>query len=578
MFGKVGPVRRITAVVVLALATSLVAVVPVSAAEAPGQGTAEVQVTTARFVFAEPLEVRVVDTASTVTFDPTSEEPDARKARGEVTGLVLEGGDGARLAFPDPPLTSETEGGREEASEGETGVVVPPHRLRADADEIAATTARTLNDVVFRHRDTGAEEEVDEGTVARGTANPARVVSVVDPDEASVTASSEIADLMLLEGVSTLEGVGPGDHRSWAGTGEAGASARALKIASATLLETGAALDLLGVSPDAIPNAVLADMAHALGVIPSLAEPVSELGFPVPGDAAELAALLDTVGSELRGVIVDTVFTTPLLAIADTSGSVTSVASVSPNGEVHTSAASRGSVGTISVGTTELSGFDAAGTADDWNRLEARLRELLNSVTGTLGSAYEDVVTVRVLPRIAERTALEGEMAVAESQISLLEVVVDPPSSAPAAPTQNTPDEESTPEPSGLLQVEGELSNGGAGGPIGGALLGSPDEDATRIVVGDMASTATHARPGVDPYCEPVCTDGGSANRPWNPERGFTGSDDDLDLTSGALPHTGPHTGFAFAAVALISTAAALRGLTTAARCGRPGPLNVPRS
>lgn len=565
------PNRRTTTLLALLTLVAPLAGVPASGAEAPpsGAGSSEMSVVAARLTLPGGLDVRVVDTGAETRFDPHAS--DADRAYGEVTGVVVDAPSGPVAAFPDPPMVSESRDGRQEASEGEADVSVPPHKLRADLDEVVASVARTINDIATRHRPTGVSEELDRGVVAEGEIRPAHLVANVAADAASVEARSEIADLSVLGGVSRFGGVGPGDHRSWAGTDDAGATAQALKIASATILETGAVLSFLGIDTAAIPAADLADLAEVLGVLPAIDEAVDGLGLPAPVTADDLTELLDDHAGAVRELVVDEVLEAPLLAVADVRGSVTAVASIEPDGDVRTASRSTGSVGTLSVGTTDVGDFDADGSADDWNTLEAQVRTYLNTILGMLGSEYEDTVMVRVMPRLVQSTRLDGDAAIAESSISLLEVVVDPPSSAPEAEPPSEPESDELlddPVDLGDLDVDTPLvsANGGAAGG-GTTVLGAPTDDVVRITVGDMDARAEHARPGVEPRCVPTCDSATSLNRPWTPEEGFSAPDPGLDPTDGALPTTGgSSTGIVAFAVIALALAGALRAVPSSFR------------
>lgn len=561
------PHRRTAAFLGLLTLVAPLARVPAIAAGAPppGAGSSELSVVAARLTLPGGIDVRVVDTGAETRFDPDTTDPD--RAYGEVAGVVVDAPSGPVAAFPDPPMASESRDGRREASEGEADISVPPHKLRADVDQVVASVARTINDVATRHRPTGISEELDEGIVAEGEVRPAHLVTTVAADAASVEARSEIADLSVLGGVSRFGGVGPGDHRSWAGTDDAGATAQALKIASATILETGAVLSFLGIDTADIPDTELAAMAEALGVLPAIDDALDRLGLPAPVTVGGLTELLDHHAGAVRDLVVDEVMGAPLLAVADVRGSVTAVASIEPDGSVRTSSRSTGSVGTLSVGTTDAGDFDADGSADDWNTLEAQVRAYLNTILGMLGSEYEDTVMVRVMPRLVESTRLDGDAAIAESSISLLEVVIDPPSSAPEADPPPEPESDDLlddPVDVGDLDVDTPLAsaNGGAAGHGGATVLGAPADDVVRVTVGDMDARAEHARPGVEPRCVPTCDSGTSLNRPWTPGEGFSGPDPELDRTDGALPSTGGSgTGTVAFAVIALALAGALRAV-----------------
>ncbi len=559
------PNRRTTTLLGLLTLVAPLAGVPAIAAEAPppGVGSSELSVVAARITLPGGLDLRVVDTGAETRFDPDAS--DADRAYGEVTGVAVDAPSGPVAAFPDPPMASESRDGRREASEGEADVSVPPHKLRADLDDVVASVVRTINDVATRHRPTGVSEELDQGIIAEGAVRPAHLVTTVAADMASVEARSEIADLSVLGGVSRFGGVGPGDHRSWAGTDDAGATAQALKIASATILETGAVLSFFGIDTADIPDADLAAMAEALGVIPAIDEAVDRLGVPAPVTAGDLTELLDDHAGAVRALVVDEVIEAPLLAVADVRGSVAAVASIEPDGDVRTSSRSTGSVGTLSVGTTDVGDFDAEGSADGWNTVEAQVRTFLNTVLGSLGSEYEDTVMVRVMPRLVESTDLDGNTAVAQSSISLLEVVIDPPSSPPEA------EPPSQPEPDDLLDDPIDVGdpdvgtplvsvNGGAAGGGGATVLGAPDDDVVRLTVGDMEARAEHVRPGVEPRCVPTCDSATSLNRPWTPEEGFSAPDPGLNRPDGELPNTGGSSaGILAFAVTALALAAVLR-------------------
>lgn len=529
----------------VALTASLLVMPAASGRSVPGgRGTSHLHAVAAHFSLPGGLDARVVETTADVTFDP--DDAMARHAHGRMGGLTVEGPEGFALTFPDPPIESETRAGTHEESEGETGFAVPPQRLRADADEVVETAVRAVNDMAMRHRPTGVSEDLDEGAVATGLIRPARLVTTVDGDDADVVADSEVADLRVLDGVSTFESIGPGDHRSRVGTDEAAATARSLEIGSATILETGAALSLLGVDASAIPNTDLAELAEALGLLPQLDIVVEGVGIPAPVSPGDLVRLLDEHTSVVRDGIVDDVVSAPLLAVADVTAGVTAVAAIRPDGAVRTSSESVGSVGTVIVGTTELGGFDADSAAEQWNAVEAGARERLNEVLGSLGRDYEDTVMVRVMPRVFEETRLENGVAVAESSLSLLEVVVDPPSTAPDVDAPAEPDDDD--------QI---LDNpAGVSGGVAGVVLGAPEDDAARITLADMTARATHRRPGVEPRCVPACgSSERTLNRPWSPDGGF-----DVPAvgtpTSGELPSTGGTSRLLFTVALVVLTAA----------------------
>lgn len=529
----------------VALTASLLATPPATGRTVPGgRGTSHLHAVAAHFRLPGGLDARVVETTADVTFDP--DDATARHAHGRMGGFAVEGPEGFALEFPDPPIESETRSGTDEESEGETGFAVPPQRLRADADEVVETAVRAINDVAMRPRPTGVSEDLDEGAVATGLIRPARLVTTVDGDAAGVVADSEVVDLRVLNGVSTFESIGPGDHRSRVGTDEAAATTRSLEIGSATILETGAALSLLGIDASDIPNTDLAAMAEGLGLLPHLDTLVEGAGIPAPVSARDLARLLDEHTGVLREGVVDDVVSAPLLAVADVTAGVTAAAAIRPDGAVRTSSESAGSVGTVVVGATELGGFDAGSLAEQWNAMEAGVRKRLNDVLGTLGSDYEDTVTVRVMPRVSEETRLEDGVAVAESSLSLLEVVVDPPSTVPDVGEPTEPDDD--------LILDDPVS---VSGGTGGAVLGAPDDDTTRIMVADMTARATHHRPGVEPRCAPACgSSERTPNRPWSPDDGF-----DVPAvgtpTSGELPTTGGTSRLLLAVALVVLTAVA---------------------
>lgn len=493
------------AIVLLAAAVSSGAAVGTPSVSA-GRGTATLSVTALRVDADGVGDVGVIVTEGRATLDHDRAGVSDDGSSAQVAAVSARLDDGTALQLPDPPVRSEATRGRNVESKADASVTTPPVG--------------------------GATEE---GGIAKGQLLPARVESWRDDAGTGAIATSEIGEIDILSGLSRVEGAGPGHHESWSQGDQAGASARALTIRSATLLSVGPTLERLGVDPAELEPSVLVEVARALG----LADEVAALGL-VGGDVVGVAA-------PIRDQLVQVVVGAPLLAIADVSGSAQAVASVGPDGHVQTAAQATGSVGSIVVGHVELGGFDASGTAADWNALEEAVAEAVNTVLSPVDPRYQGLVRIRVMPLVVAQTRLDHGYAVADAEIRLLDVTV----AIPPAPALES--EPNLGIPDGVRE---ELPGGGAlpGLPLG---RGDPGE-AIRLELGSMAASAEHTRPGVAPRCDAVCaTDGSTTNRAWDPARGF-----DAPVPGGEGPANGalPNTGGSVALVEWAGMAVLLGG------------------
>jgi hypothetical protein len=540
---EVEPVfARLPGAVLVGAALPALVLAPAAGVPSPaGGGSASVRVVAARYEVGG-LGLRVLDTVATAAVDPTLVGDDAGEAEGDLSAVVAEDpGSFGSLSFPSPPLSSASSGAPREQGLGRARVSVPAEPVPS-VDEVTAA--------LLGEADPGAAR-VERGGLAAGEVRSARITTAVEGRRAHTATVSEIGAVDVVGGVSRVEGAGPVEHESWAGADDAGARTTSFNLRSVTVLRTGAVLSMAGLDLSAVSDSALAEAAAALGVAGHVA---GGDGKAVPDPRAALDALLAAAGVDGEAVAA-AVADAPLLTLADVSASASAVARVAPDGDVLTSALTRGSVGSMRVGSVEVGGFEVEGTVSDWNALEEATRSALNSVLSSFGDEFVDIVQVRVMPRLTRQTDLVDGAAGAHAELALLQVLVDPPSAVPS-PTPQPPGAggviDELPDlpdlPAGVGTVSPDVTIEVPSGGLVDGLLGRSGAAAVTVVVGEMEARAEHRRPGVTPDCS-ACAGGSgdTVNRVWDPDGGFGAPLSDGPGFGGALPAQGtvplPKTG-----------------------------------
>lgn len=583
-----GPRGIASLVAMVAVAAGVAA--PAQAQAAAGKGTAESAVTGARLALSaagDEHSVALVLMESSATLDKERRSLPRNHATGTLTAARVDLGPAGVVSVPpDPIQVSRDEATTGSDRRGENLAVSFNVPGDVSASEVGATDPSVAN--LLTDIEGVRSLDVANGLVAKGSARPLNLEALFGVAGAGVTGGSTVDAVEAIGGLVKLDNLSLTDQEASASPDIVRSAVRELSVDAITVLDVNGLLGLLGLDMGEIPLGTLAKMADELGLPVSGtlgSTPVSDFGSwagasqalidtrnelatqtgtacnALPGTLTGLLGsvgvscsgtvqqALDTVDSlltDLLDIVQGAVYGAPFVSVEDLTASVQAVAAVTPEGVAETSAAAVGSIGSVKIGgnacgalAADLTTSTLAGLQAAWNELRARCNALIDTVLGALGDAFRGLVDAVPVPVAVQTTKVDGEYAVAEARLSLLQVKVSLPGSLP--------------DPLDLGAV------GGGGGtttttlpPVTTTLPTLPvpttvtlptlpiafvRDAAVRPQVSTLATTATvevgvlsasaeHTRPGV------TITSGGE-NRTWNARTGF----------GGPLPRTGAGSG-----------------------------------
>lgn len=581
--------RRIAAVAALvSLAVGSAAPAHAQATSGPGKGTATSSVTGAKVTLAT-VAVELATMSSRATLDKEKRNEALNLVEGALTAAGVKIG-GIATSLPLESLRVS----RDEANTGEDArrenlavSFAVPGDVSASAAGASATTSSLLTDV-----EGAPSTNLPNGLIAEGSARPLNLVATFGGSGAEFSGGSTVESIGAVGGLAKVQRLTVSDEETQAQPDLSRGAIRELGVDSMTVLDMNSLLGLLGLDKGEISVTTLAKMADELKVAVTGtlgSKPVSDYGSwlsaaqtlssaeaqleaqvggacaALPGDLVGLLGqtgvacsgtvqqALDTVNgllSDLLGLVEPAVFDGPLVSANGLTASVNAVAGVTPDGVAETSAGAVGTIRELRVGgvgcgsvSADLTTRTLSSLQVDWNKVRDVCNALLDDVLGALGDAYRSLVDVVPAPVKVQTTRVEGDYAVANASLTLLQVKVTLPAVLPApldlATTTTTT---STTSPLPLPTTTTIALPPLPPLPISSVRPASDQPLATTatIDVGVLSAHAEHTRPGVD------ITSGGQ-NRTWNSRTGF----------GGPLPETGAGSGtWPLAVFAVLMTAA----------------------
>lgn len=615
--------RRLpTLIAVVAVTVAPLVGMGTAGAASPGRGTATTSVTGLSIRLGDVLGAGLVTSDSKATLDAVKAGEPLNAARGSLTAATIDAGT-RHVGFPQPPVTAQ----RDERNVGEDRQSFPPPLFTVPGDvPLSALGAASgpVSSLLGGLRATAA------GALVTGNAaQPVQVDASFGPAGATFTGGATLDGVKALGGLIEVQGASFGDQQTFAQPDLSGAVARELSVRQATVLGLGQLLRYLGLDPASLPVPALAGLADQLkqtvtdasfsafatwadaqqrlsqtfqqlqGTLsqgcatlpPALGSALSGLGVSCTGTAQSAFDQVNRLLAKLRTTLQDVVNGAPLLSVSNISGSVQAVTSVSASGEALNSARAEGGIGTVRVGGLDLGSLSVATAAktQQWDALQQAVNAAVGNALCVLGSAYQNLVSVQVVPVLRQNTGVKDGYAFADAEMSLLRVTVDPsgplpepsalgtcttPLPVPGVPTTLPP---TTVPPVTLppvtlppttvppVTVPPTTVPPTTAPPVtlptvpiafvrpAVSVLGGP----VTIDVGHLVAHAEHTRPGVR-------ITGGGENRTWDAARGFG--------APGSLPRTGAGALARDALLAIVLLAGAYgtgRVSTTSGR--RPG-------
>lgn len=546
-----------------ALAAMTLVVLPVQSATGtsdsePGRGTGEGWIRAVDVHVGDTLRAAIVQSEAQATLDAGRVgAPEDRAYREFVAGLV-EAGDQS-TPIPDPPKrveSSESDEGDDEEDTGSLVVEIPGATTEAIREALdGAPAAQRLGTVG------------QDGWVASGTVTPSRArASFYQEEGGDVFAALNVGGMTLLDGLTELADVGPGEIGASTSEVTTTASNRGLQIGRVTLLDLDALLALTGLGGVAdLADDTLATLSDAMvlglaftggdvspygtwsAAVAAAEQVIADLEDALAGglaclglDASLVAAVNDlfaTVGRDpvdcLLGVLVAdlledaqevlTEFVTAmrdgldgqaLLEIHDVGGSTSVESGIDEDGQVTTRAEAWGEVGTVLVAGEDIGGFATDTATSLRQQLEDRVDEALADVTAALGPEYEDMVTVDLLPVHEESVDDTGEYVLSAARVALMIVHVTPPGTAPVATSDlvsdlngQGPDVRSTTAAAMARTGPVDLRDAEPVAAVHSAEVRAQalPQEPVSIVVGQLLSGAEHTRPSDEDTCESDC-------------------------------------------------------------------------
>ncbi|HVM41751.1 MAG TPA: hypothetical protein VM618_13330, partial [Acidimicrobiia bacterium] len=258
----------------------------------PGVGTATAKITGVR-LWAPDLDVRVLDADMLSTLDHVRAGMTDDLSRGYFAAASVNLGDdaagrvaselGLPMSVPHPAYQAESRGGEHLEQFHQFPVLLPATDTPIGSvnwQEMADGPSDLLNWLCAKAHpdcDVGSGGPLGgtnalglaQGSILEGVLEPGRVHSRMTAAGASSSANSSLRELVMMSGLSTLYDAGLGDLSADVGEDSTLGFTKGLKIESVEAIRLSALLDLMGLSPDQIPDPVLAGMLDSLGVSPA---------------------------------------------------------------------------------------------------------------------------------------------------------------------------------------------------------------------------------------------------------------------------------------------------------------------
>lgn len=592
---------------------------PVHGRSAPGIGTATSNVRAAGIVVdsVEDLSVQLVDLAATATIDKARQNSASNHAEGVLKAAVVDLGPAAANFFPNELGTLRVFRDEDNPGADRRGQNVPVP-LQIPGDLAAADVGADNTAVAGLITDINATREsaVPDGLVAAGAIRPLDLEALFTAAGASFTGGSTVDSLEALGGLVKVNGLGVSEQTASATSDLVRGSVDELRADSIKVLGMAELLGLLGVDPGDIPLATLALMADSLGLpvsgtvgsVPAadlgstwaagtaalttaqtdlearvggvctalpgeLGGVLGQAGVSCSGTVQQALDALNDVLSQLTQLVDAVVFDASLVSASGVVAGVDAVANVTEDGVAQTSAVASGTIDHLRVGGVDVGAITASRTGSptaavqrQWDTVGTAANAQLDEVLGNLGDPYRGLVTVVPVPVSVQNTKIDGDYAVADAALSLLQVRIALPSQLPdpqdlisllpaspvSPPTSPTSLPVSPTVPTVPTVTVPTLPISSVRPAVGAtavrpqvATLGSATID-----IGVLSAHAEHTRPGVG------ITSGGE-NLTWNSLTGFG--------NPGSLPKTGGEgTAQLMVFAVLVATAFGLNRLASA--------------